>query len=140
MPGVLAQGHWSTDELKRLAAGDDLHISPLRDDGVTHGTPTWIWSVVVDGHLYVRAYNGKRSQWYLAALARATGRIRALDTTREVVFDPISPTDAIQDRIDAAYRAKYSGSPYLDAMIGDQARAATVRITPRTNDQPEPRE
>jgi hypothetical protein len=25
---------------------------------VTPGTPTWIWSVVVDGQLYVRGYNG----------------------------------------------------------------------------------
>lgn len=37
---------------------DDLHISPFREDGKTYGTPTWIWSVVVDGGLYVRAYNG----------------------------------------------------------------------------------
>jgi hypothetical protein len=26
---------------------------------VTYGTPTWIWSVAVDGALYVRAYNGR---------------------------------------------------------------------------------
>jgi hypothetical protein len=42
---------WSKDELTKIAAADDLHISPFRDDGVTYGTPTWIWSVVVDGDL-----------------------------------------------------------------------------------------
>jgi hypothetical protein len=33
---------WSTGELQRIAEADDLHISPLRDDGVAYGTPTWI--------------------------------------------------------------------------------------------------
>ncbi|MCS0632234.1 DUF2255 family protein [Telluria mixta] len=28
-----------TDELRRMAESDDLHIAPLREDGVTHGTP-----------------------------------------------------------------------------------------------------
>ena len=36
---------WSKDELHKIAQADDLHISPFRDDGVTYGTPTWIWSV-----------------------------------------------------------------------------------------------
>jgi len=42
---------WSKDELRKIAETDDLHISPFREDGVTYGTPTWIWSVVVDGNL-----------------------------------------------------------------------------------------
>lgn len=127
---ALEQEHWSTEELGRLSVGDDLHISPFREDGVTYGTPTWIWSVVVDNDLYVRAYNGKRSRWYQAALAQVAGRIHAIGMTREVVFAPVS--GPIQSQIDDAYRAKYSGSPYLDAMIGERARAATVKITPRT--------
>ena len=56
----LKMGKWSKAQLEKIAATDDLHISPLRDDGVTYGTPTWIWSVVVDGDVYVRAYNGKK--------------------------------------------------------------------------------
>ena len=27
---------WSKDEPRRIAEADDLHISPFRDDGVTH--------------------------------------------------------------------------------------------------------
>ena len=49
---------WSKDELGKIVKADDLHISPFRDDGVTYGTPTWIWSVAEDDALYVRAYNG----------------------------------------------------------------------------------
>jgi hypothetical protein len=53
---------WSKDELHKIAEADDLHISPFREDGVTYGTPTWIWSVAVDDVLYVRAYNGQNSR------------------------------------------------------------------------------
>ena len=52
---------WDHAEPKRIAQADDLHIAPLRDDGKTCGTPTWIWSVAVDGELYVRAYSGRNS-------------------------------------------------------------------------------
>jgi hypothetical protein len=31
---------WSADDLWRIAATDDLHISPFREDGATYGTPT----------------------------------------------------------------------------------------------------
>lgn len=120
---------WSTGELHEIAASDDLHISPFREDGVTFGTPTWIWSVVVDDVLYVRAYNGQKSRWYQAAVRQRAGRIAAAGMTKEVVFEPVD--GPISQRIDDAYRAKYRGSRYLKAMIGARARAATVKIMPR---------
>jgi hypothetical protein len=123
---------WSKDELGKIAVTDDLHISPFRDDGKTYGTPTWIWSVVVDGALYVRAYNGIQSRWHQAALQQKAGRIRAAGLTKEVVFEPVAETDGhMQGKIDDAYRAKYRTSPYLEPMIAAQARAATVKISPR---------
>jgi hypothetical protein len=45
------------------AEADDLHVSPFREDRVTYGTPTWIWSVPVGEDLYVRAYYGQNSRW-----------------------------------------------------------------------------
>lgn len=120
---------WQKEELGKIADADDLHIAPFREDGVTCGTPTWIWSVAVDGDLYVRAYNGPSSRWYQAALRQKAGRITAAGMTKEVSFEPVA--DAINDRIDDAYRAKYHGSPYLNPMISDGPRSATVRITPR---------
>jgi hypothetical protein len=120
---------WAPDELGRIAGADDLHIAPLREDGVTYGTPTWIWSVAVDGDLYVRAYNGQSSRWYRAAARQKAGRIIAAGPTREVAFEPVG--GAINDRIDEAYRAKYRGNPYLASMISARARSATVRVTPR---------
>lgn len=119
---------WKDTELTKIAATDDLHIAPLRDDGVTYGTPTWIWSVVVDDALYVRAYNGTRSRWYRAALEQKAGRISAAGMTKDVAFEPAPAS--LNDRIDEAYRAKYRSSPYLEPMIGARARAATVKVSP----------
>jgi hypothetical protein len=120
---------WSKDELRKIAEADDLHISPLREDGVTYGTPTWIWCVAVGGDLYARAYNGQDSRWYQAAVQQKAGRITAAGMTNEVTFEPVD--GPANDRIDDAYQAKYHGSPYLSPMVGARARSATVKITPR---------
>lgn len=121
---------WSREELDKIAEADDLHISPLREDGVTYGTPTWIWSVAVDDGLYVRGYNGKDSRWYQAAARQKAGRIHAAGMAKEVVFEAVED-GAMNDRIEEAYRARYAKSPYLKPMIGAHARAATIRIVPR---------
>jgi hypothetical protein len=120
---------WSKDELRKIAEADDLHISPFREDGVTYGTPTGIWFVTVDDALYVRAYNGQNSRWYQAAVRQKAGRIISAGMLKEVTFEPVN--GPINDRIDDAYRAKYSGSPYLSPMVGARARSATVEVMPR---------
>jgi hypothetical protein len=94
---------WSQDELRKIGEADDLHISPFREDGMTYGTPTWIWSVVIGNDLYARAQRG--------------------------TFEPVD--GPINDRIDEAYRAKYGSSEYLSPMIGARARSATVKVMPR---------
>ena len=123
---------WSNDELRKIAEADDLHISPFREDGVTYGTPTWIWSVAVGDALYVRGYNGQNSRWYQAAVRQKAGRITAAGMTKEVTFEPVAGPSS--DLVDDAYRAKYRGSPYLGPMIGARARSATVRVVPRGSD------
>jgi hypothetical protein len=135
---------WLKEELSKIAKADDLHIAPFREDGVTYGTPTWIWSVAVDDALYVRAYNGRSSRWFKAAARQRAGRIIAAGITKEVSLEPVegpsvqgpgadgADEERLQDRVDDAYRAKYRGSQYLDPMIGKRARSATVRIMPRS--------
>jgi hypothetical protein len=121
---------WTQEELAKIGATDDLHIAPYRDDGLTSGTPTWIWSVVVDDALYVRAYNGRDSRWYKSAMKQKWGRMSAAGMTREVGFAPVD--GPINNRIDDAYRAKYSRSSYLGSMLSARARAATVKVDART--------
>ena len=124
---------WPKNELHEIAAADNLHVAPFRDDGKTYGTPTWIWSVAVDNNLYVRAYNGKNSRWYKSAIKQKAGRILAAGNTKEVTFEAVedSMAGSINDRIDEAYSTKYKGSRYLNPIIAGPARTATVRINPR---------
>ena len=61
---------WSKEQLRNIAETDDLHISPFREDGVTYGSPTWIWSVAVDD-----AYRGKyHGSSYLNSMIGARAR------------------------------------------------------------------
>jgi hypothetical protein len=120
---------WARDTLRKIVEADDLHIAPFREDGVTPGTPTWIWSVAVDGDIYVRGYNGQASRWYQAARRQKAGQITAAGATRDVLFEPVD--EPINDRVNEAFRVKYRGSPYLTPMIGERARSATIKIMPR---------
>jgi hypothetical protein len=121
---------WTPHELERIGSTDDFRISPFRADGETLGTPTWIWSVVVDGAVYVRAYHGTASRWYGSAVSQRAGRITAGGIEKDVAFTPTRNAQ-LENRIDAAYRDKYAGNPYLPPMLTDRVRAATVRVDPR---------
>ncbi|MGZ0198747.1 DUF2255 family protein [Streptomyces sp. RM1] len=119
---------WNQTQLRSFAVADDLHISPFREDGLTYGTPTWIWSVVAGGDLYVRPYNGTESRWYQAAVAQKAGRIRIAGAEHEVTFAPAE--NSVLDAVDDAYRTKYAPSPYLEHMLQSGPRSTTIRILP----------
>lgn len=123
---------WSAATIEEIAATDDFHIAPYHPDGRTTGTPTWIWSVVVDGRLFVRAWNGVDGRWYRAAIAQRAGRITAAGQEHEVEFAPVTDA-ALNEKIDAAYTEKYAGSPYLPPMVTAGPKAATVEVTPRAS-------
>ena len=120
--------HWTKAQLAEFAPADDFHIAPFREDGTTYGTPTFIWSVVVQDRLFVRAYSGRDSSWYQAALAQGAGRVVLTGRSYKVRFAPAG--DEMTAPIDAEYREKYASSRYLKAMISDRARAATVEVLP----------
>lgn len=101
---------WPAETIEKIAASDDFHIAPYHADGKTTGTLTWIWSVVVDGRLFVRAYNGTSGRWYRSAMAQRAGKITSAGEGFEVEFTPIDDAE-LCDRIDAAYEKKYAGSP-----------------------------
>ncbi|KGQ70168.1 hypothetical protein A1D23_05880 [Chelonobacter oris] len=117
---------WSLATLNKINQADDLKIAPERADGKT-GTPTWIWEVIVDGRLFVRAYFGKQSSWYQSAIAYKQGIINAAGQTFDVRFSPIADR-TLNDKIDDAYRQKYSKSQYMRHMIQAGCREATVEI------------
>jgi hypothetical protein len=119
---------WTADELDAFAGADDLYIAPLREDGTTLGTLTWICSVVVDGGLFVRPYNGQRSRWYRSAMTRKAGRIRVAGGEYVVALEPADV--AVLDAVDDAYRRKYAGSRHLEHMVASGPRQSTMRLRP----------
>jgi hypothetical protein len=67
---------WTTDELDRIEAADEMEIASLRPDG-TLRNPTTIWVVRLGDDLYVRSVNGRTSGWFRGTQVRHEGRIRA---------------------------------------------------------------
>ncbi|MER8001630.1 DUF2255 family protein [Streptomyces sp. NPDC095613] len=122
---------WSPQELSRIADADELEISPRRADG-THRSPTPIWVVRVGDDLYVRAYRGRHGVWFSATQERHQGHISAGGVDRDVVFID-EPDQALNDQIDDAYRGKYGRyeARYVDPMLADAARAATLKLVPQ---------
>lgn len=121
---------WNPELLSEINTADDLKIAPYHPNKQTTGTPTWIWEVVVENRLFVRAYSGVMSRWYNAALSQQAGRIFAAGRAIEVTFASVTDA-ALNQSIDEAYRHKYAQSGYMKAMISERARAATVEILPQ---------
>jgi hypothetical protein len=120
---------WPTETLSRVAPIEEIQIAPLGEDGVSYGTPTWMWCVVVEEALYVRAHKGVEAKWYQAAVRGKRGRLTVLDLTAEVVFERVA--GEINDRVDEAYGVKYRSKQFVRDMIGPRAREATLRVERR---------
>lgn len=122
--------HWRSEQLQAFALADDFQVSPFYADGHTYGTPTWIWSVVVNHQLFIRAWNGPQSRWYRSAVKQQAGRIHLAEHNYTVYFAAIHD-ETLNVVIDQAYRQKYAGSPYLLPMLQAGPRLATVCVAPR---------
>lgn len=118
---------WNPEVLHDILKEDDLHIAPYKADGCSTGTPTWIWCVEVAGELFVRAYSGKRSRWYQAAMAQQIGRIFACGKCFEVRYEKIDDEVTLA-AVDHAYNHRYHNSSYLDSMVNKRARETTLKI------------
>jgi len=123
---------WTSEELNKIGAAEELEIAPLRRDG-TMRNPVTIWVVRQGDGLYVRSYKGRGSSWFRAAQLRHEGRIQSGGIERDVTF--IEESDpGINDEIDAAYRTKYRsyGASYVNAMVAPEARVTTIKLVPRS--------
>lgn len=125
------QTNWSQEQIDTFSKADDMYISPFYSDGKTPGTPTWIWSVVVDNNLYVRAYNGLNSRWYKSAVQQKAEKIKLNGEEYKVTFEPLDTDAALTEKIDEAYKDKYGNSMYLSPMLSEGPVSATVKILPR---------
>jgi hypothetical protein len=121
---------WTSDMLSRIGAAEELEIASVRRDG-TLRAPVTIWVVRHGDDLYVRSVNGRTAAWFRAAQVRHDGRIWAGSVEKDVL---LVETDDMNDEIDAAYRTKYHryAASIIDAIVSLQARAATLKLVPRS--------
>lgn len=121
---------WTSDELDRIGAADELEVSSLRADGSLRPYVT-IWAVRVGGEVFVRSAYGRDNGWFRRALASPRGRIRAGGVEKDVTFTEPGPD--VDDQLDAAYHAKYDrfGPAIVGTVVGPDAARSTFRLAPR---------
>jgi hypothetical protein len=121
---------WTSGELTKIAAADELDIASLRRDG-TLGKPVTIWVVQRGGDLYVRSIHGRSAGWFRGTQVRHEGHIEAGGVDKDVRFADAAAD--IADELDAAYRAKYRryAANILNTVLSAEARSATLQLVPR---------
>ena len=123
---------WTSSELDKVDAADELEIASLRSNG-TLRNPTTIWVVWLGDELYVRSVNGRSSGWFRGTEVRHEGRIRAGRVEKDVTFVDVEGGGGLADRIDDAYRTKYRryAASIVDHTVTPEARSATLKLVPR---------
>ncbi len=121
---------WTKEELEKIGNADELEIASVRTDG-TLRKPVTIWVVRVGDDLFVRSGYGQNAAWFRGTRVRHEGRITAGGVEKDVTF--VDADLALNDGVDAAYRAKYGrySAQYLEPMVAPEARATTIKLVPR---------
>ena len=123
---------WKHDELRKIAAAEELELRSRRRDSTLGNTVT-IWVVRVGDDLYVRSWKGHDGAWFRGTQARHAGHIKAGGVGKDVSF-VLEADAAINDQVDAEYRRKYRrhGGRYVEPMVAATARATTIKLVPRS--------
>ena len=121
---------WTSDDLTRIGAADELEIAARRRDG-TLRNPVTIWVVRHDDTLYVRSVNGRDAAWFRGGQVTHEGRIWAGGVEKDVSF--VEPDHDVGDELDAAYRDKYRSyaASIVSHIVSPAARSATIQLEPR---------
>ena len=121
---------WTTDELARIGAAEELEIASCRADG-TLRSPVTIWVVKHGDALYVRAVKGRAGPWFRGTQTRKEGHISAGGIERDVAFEDAD--HGLDDEIDREYRGKYRryAKSIVDSIVTSDARASTLKLVPR---------
>ena len=120
---------WTSGELTKIGAAEELKIASLRRDG-TLRKPVIIWVVRLSDDLYVRSVNGRTATWFRHTQVRHEGRIQAGGVGKDVTF--VDATHDLNDQIDAVYRSKYRryAANIINSIVTPTARAATIKLMP----------
>jgi hypothetical protein len=123
---------WSPDELARIDSAHELEIAVKRADGTLR---RWvpIWVVCAGEQVYVRTWHRRETGWFGQVLLSGRARVRVPGLEVDVAVTDVGEGAAqLRADIDGAYRTKYGryGGSSVDAMVGAEAAAATLQISP----------
>jgi hypothetical protein len=123
---------WTSDELSRIGAAEELRIASLRGDGALR-KPVIIWVIRHGDDLYVRSVNGRTAAWFRGVEERHEGHISAGGVEKDVTFVEVG--DEVNDQVDAAYRIKYRryAASIIDSINGSTARGDDQARAPLSN-------
>lgn len=116
-------------ELQLLHETEEVEIeTTLSGEKEPHRATVWI--VVVAGEVYVRSVNGERAHWYRHLIEHPIGAIQTEDRRIPVRAVHVPGAQSlIHDRVNEAYRRKYSLYPHDVAWItGASVVPATLRL------------
>jgi hypothetical protein len=122
---------WTSDRLDKIGKAEEVQIASMRREG-TLRKPVTVWAVRHGDDLYVRSVKGRSGSWFRGTQELHQGRIRAGGAQQDITF--VEADRALDDEVDAAYRAKYrryAGS-ILNSVLTPQARASTLKLVPRS--------
>jgi hypothetical protein len=122
---------WTKDELTKIGRTEEVLIASLRRDG-TLRKPVTVWVVPYGDSLYVRSVKGRNGAWFRGTQEIHEGRISGGGIEKDVTF--VNAGHDIDDKIDAAYGAKYRryARSILNSVLTPEARSTTTKLVPRS--------
>ena len=122
---------WTSDEIDRIGAAEELELAPRRRDGTLRKQVT-TWVVRHGDDLYVRSWRGRDGAWFRGFQESHEGHVSAGGVEKDVSF--VGADDDLNDDIDAAYRTKYRryADAYVAPMLSPDARATTLKLVPHS--------
>jgi hypothetical protein len=122
---------WKREQLDKLGRAEEVQIASIGRDGALR-KPVTVWAVRHGDDLYVRSVRGRNGPWFRGVQERHEGRIRAGGVQQDVAF--VDADHAVDDEVDAAYRAKYQryAGSILDSVLTPEARSTTIKLVPRS--------
>ena len=121
---------WTSDELQKIDAAQELELTTLRSDGTPRKAVT-IWAVRNGDDVFIRSWRGQDAAWFRNTQARPKAHIQTAGLDRDVELSRAG--ESLNDEIDSAYRTKYTpvAPSYVEPMLSPQARSTTLKLDPR---------
>lgn len=120
---------WTSDELSKIGAAEELQIVSLRRDA-TLSKPVTALVIRHGDNPDVRSWLGHTTAWFRSAQASHGGHVRAGGVGTNVIHGEADPN--LNDQINAAYRTKYRrhAATYVEPMMSPGARSTTLKLVP----------